>query len=471
MKHFEEIREQKSAFYKDLWAELSNIKVIDTHEHFDTNEKWYDVIKMEERLKIIDKGDNLIRLPYFFARSYVELSKRGDFDLWAKELKAYMGTGYLTSWMIAMEDLYDLEGPITPDYLREMERLLNEAYSKDLERNTYNHLEEVLKKEMNVEYAILNIDLGDHSKLPQPICRGAAGIPSILNGIKVPSDDEKNQNLIRQNVVYKFAKDTLKMNLKDIQTLDDYCEVTEKLLKYLRDSGDYCCIKMQMAYERSLFFPEPGTEIDNDNRFESMDEDKYEEEIAAKFNKYPEKRSDLISFGNYMMHRVLEWTSLNWRVPYQLHTGLARMYYGDSNAINLSYLFEKYPDMHFDLFHGNYPYNNLPGMLHQIKNISADLCWLPAVSPSAARSTLLQLLEVGDMVADISYHTPSMRTNLFGGDSGIVEGSYGALQLAKDVLINVLEELYNRGTLYSKSEAIELAKRVLFENPKRIFNL
>jgi hypothetical protein len=146
------------------------------------------------------------------------------------------------------------------------------------------------------------------------------------------------------------------------------------------------------------------------------------------------------------------------------------MYDGGSNALNLSHLFQKFPDIHFDLFHGNYPYNNLPGMLHQIHNISADLCWMPAISPSAAQQTLTELFEVGDMVSGQPYHIPSMRTCLFGGDSGIIEGSYGALQLAKDVLIRSLEDLFNRGHIF-RTDAIELAERVLYHNPKRIFGL
>ncbi|MHA1368541.1 MAG: hypothetical protein ACTSRA_02335, partial [Promethearchaeota archaeon] len=67
-------------------------------------------------------------------------------------------------------------------------------------------------------------------------------------------------------------------------------------------------------------------------------------------------------------------------------------------------------------------------------------------------------------------HVPSLRTSLFGGDSGIVEGSYGALQIAKDVLIRTLEDLHNRGHIFEQ-DAVDLAVRVLYENPKRIFSL
>ena len=52
----------------------------------------------------------------------------------------------------------------------------------------------------------------------------------------------------------------------------------------------------------------------------------------------------------------------------------------------------------------------------------------------------------------------------------MVEGAYGALQIAKDVLIRSLEDLHNRGHIF-EVDAIELAEEVLYTNPKRIFNL
>ena len=69
----------------------------------------------------------------------------GSYDDWARELLGHRGTGYLRSWLIAMEDLHGLEaGPITPEYLEKMERVINDAYADDLENGTYTHLNEVL---------------------------------------------------------------------------------------------------------------------------------------------------------------------------------------------------------------------------------------------------------------------------------------------------------------------------------------
>jgi hypothetical protein len=450
--YFARLRENESNFYQRMWQELSEMKVIDTHEHISPYSAWNG---QKEKLPYDSEKQPLGRIPEIFPHSYVHFSNKGSYKEWAQELLQHRGTAYLKSWLWAMEELYGLEAqPITPKYLEQMESILNEAYQSDVQNNQYSHMREILESKMHVEALIDNIDLGRHCELPQPICRGAAGIPLILNGIQVPNAVKgMNKNV---NSVYYFAETVLKMDVKEeIKTLDDYCAITEKFLNHLKTSGKFICIKMQNAYERPLWFPEPPEDSS---------------EIAKLFNKPYDDEQKLWLFGNYMMHFIMEWAAVHWNVPIQLHTGLARMYDGGSNALNLSHLFQKFPDLHFDLFHGNYPYNNLAGMLHQIGNISADLCWLPAISPTAAQRTLTELFEVGDMAGTWPDHIPSMRTSLFGGDSSLVEGSYGALLQAKDVLIRTLDDLHNRGLMFEK-DAIDLAERVLYSNPKRIFRL
>ncbi len=55
-----------------------------------------------------------------------------------------------------MEDLYGLEGPITPKYLEKMEHAINNVYHPDFENNTSHHLRDVLENQMHVERAIVD---------------------------------------------------------------------------------------------------------------------------------------------------------------------------------------------------------------------------------------------------------------------------------------------------------------------------
>lgn len=456
MPYFTTLRKKQSRFYQRLWQEISEMKIIDTHEHF------WTLKDLRDRITILNnRGERKLITPDIFYQSYVYIKPEGTHEDWLKELKKYYGTGYLRSWLIALEELYGIEGPINEAYLKMMEEEINNAYHEDFEKNSYNHFFDILHEKMNVEYLIQDISLEDHLKMPQPMCQAAACLPSIMEGITVPKGKVSMKNEYGNgngSLVYWFAQDKLNMNLEDIKTLDDYIDITEKLMNFLKKSGHYKCIKLNMAYQRPLYFSEPS---------------KNEATLRKMYNNPPYSEKECWLFSDYMMHFLLEWMQENWRVPIQIHTGLGRIYDNGSDAINLSNLFLKFPDLYFDLMHGNYPFNKSAGMFHQIPNITANLCWLPAISPTAAQKTLVEILEVGDMLIKqgwFSYHTPRQRVSLFGGDSAIVEGAYGALQIAKDVLIRTLEDLYNRGHIF-EMDAIDLAEQVLYSNPKRIFKL
>nr|MDO8118060.1 hypothetical protein [Candidatus Sigynarchaeota archaeon] len=233
MPYFQKLRERETRFYQRMWQELSEMRVIDTHEHFDNIAIWKKNCTQAD-------GSWHMTIPDALDRSYIHIKHAGGYTGWAKELLQHRGTGYLRAWQIAMEDLHGLEaGPITPRYLEEMEKRLNEAYKDDVERQTYTYLRHVLEDRMHVEKAILNVGLDSHCEYPQPWCQGAAGIPGILDGITVPKGASAG---MPQQPVYWYAKTKLGMDLKSIQTLDDYCDVTERLLKYLKDSGNYVCI-------------------------------------------------------------------------------------------------------------------------------------------------------------------------------------------------------------------------------------
>ncbi|MFX0141894.1 MAG: hypothetical protein ACFFDN_50120 [Candidatus Hodarchaeota archaeon] len=455
MSYFSKLREKQSKFYQQLWQEISEMKIIDTHEHF------WTIKDLKNRIAVSKKGERKLIAPDIFRQSYVFIKPEGTYEDWLKELKQYRGTGYLKTWLIALEELYGIEGPINESYLKIMEVKINNAYKEDFEKNSYYHLGEILRKKMNIQYLIQDITLEEHLEMPQPMCQAAARLPSIMEGITVPAgriplkpEDGDGNNAL----VYWFAQEKLRMNLDDIKTLDDYLDITEKLMDFLKYSGHYKSIKLNIAYDRPLYFHEPSNN---------------EATIRKRYNDPPHSEKECWLFGDYMMHFILEWMQENWRVPIQIHTGLARIYDDGSDATNLSNLFLKFPDLYFDLMHGNYPFNKMAGMLHQIPNINADLCWLPAISQTAAQRTLTEIFEVGDMLELQGwdpYHTPMLRTSLFGGDSAMVEGAYGALQIAKDVLIRTLEDLHNRGHIF-KVDAIDLAEQMLYSNPKRIFNL
>ncbi len=445
MGYFSTIQARQSSFYRRLWQELEGVKVYDTHEHLRPEEWLWQSTQGPQ-------GKELERLPAWkvFDCAYIHgpWQTAGGYTGWAEIINRQRGTGYLKSLLWAFEDLFDLEPPVTATYLEELETILNSAYTGDAPTN--DRMRHVVQDHMHAETVILNIHpLDEHLVLPKPTFQGAAGLPSICRGNIVPT---KTTGL-DEYVPYWFAVKKMGMNLADIRTLDDYLDIIDHIIDYISDKK-FLCTKFQLAYERPIQFPEPDDDVSK---------------IRAMFNQKYLAPEEQWKFGDYIMHYFLEKIAGKWNSPIQFHTGVGRMFDGGSNAINLSHLLEKFPDLKFDLMHGNYPwYNVLAGMLHQIPNVYADLCWLCIISPAAAQQLLVQLIEIGDMAGIQSGHEPSWRTSVFGGDCSMVEGSYGALLMAKDVVCRSMDDLYDRGLLLER-DAVEIAERLLYSNPKRLF--
>jgi hypothetical protein len=442
MSYFSVIQARQSSFYRRLWQELQGITIYDTHEH----------LYPEDYLWRTPQGTELERLPAWkvFDCAYIHGSwqSAGGYAEWANLINRQKGTGYLKSLLWAFEDLFDLEPPVTATYLEELENIINQAYTGDAPTN--DRLYHVIKDHMHAETVIQNLSpIDQHLKLPQPTFQATAGLSSICNGVLVPN----NTKNLDENVPYWFATQKMGKNLADIRTLDDYMDVIDHLIDFI-SSKKFLCANFQLAYERLFQFPEPDKDVSK---------------IRVLFNKKNLTQEEQWKFGDYILYYFLERMTKKWNHPVQFHTGLGQMIAGGGNAINLNHLFRKFPDLKFDVLHGNYPWHMvLAGMMHQIPNIYADLSWLCITSPTATQQALVQLIEIGDMAGTQSGHEPSWRTAVFGGDCVMVEGSYGALLMTKDVVCRAMDELYDRGLVLER-DAVEIAGRLLYDNPKRPF--
>jgi len=166
---------------------------------------------------------------------------------------------------------------------------------------------------------------------------------------------------------------------------------------------------------------------------------------------------------DYMMHQVIR-AAIEAGLPVQVHTGLQE---GNENIItnadptHLVNLFIEYKEARFDLFHGGYPYvHEWATLAKYFPNVTADITWLPIISPEMARRLLHELIET----------VPGNKIMAFGGDSITVEMAYGHSVMARQVVTRVLSEKVDEGYL-SENEAIMLARRMLRDNPASLYNL
>jgi predicted TIM-barrel fold metal-dependent hydrolase len=207
-------------------------------------------------------------------------------------------------------------------------------------------------------------------------------------------------------------------------------------------------LKCSVAYVRTL-------------RFEKVEYARAKEMFAAALGKkelsFPHELQD------YLMHSILA-AADRLNMTFQFHTGLLE---GNGNTLSnsdpslLNNLFLEYPNVDFDLFHIAYPYQGVACALTKMfPNVYMDMCWAHIISPSASASALHDFLDA----------IPYNKISAFGGDYCFIDGVYGHLHLSREVISRVLAEKVGQKT-FSLEKAVEIAKAMYYDNPKRIFKL
>jgi predicted TIM-barrel fold metal-dependent hydrolase len=233
-----------------------------------------------------------------------------------------------------------------------------------------------------------------------------------------------------------------------INSLDDYLNMVDESFEKAVKAGAVG-IKSTLAYQRKISY---------ETTAKSTAERIFTKGIRNA--SLEEKRM----FQDFMMHVVCEKCE-DYNLPFQIHTGIhARTgvpacVITNSNPVHLTNLFQEYPDVKFDMFHGGYPYIHEAGILAKYyPNVYLDACWLTHISPAAYRRGLDEWLEI----------LPANKIFAWGGDNILIEHSYASLMLAKDLIADVLAAKVNSG-YFSLKVAKSVANKILGENAIKIF--
>ncbi|HZW34382.1 MAG TPA: amidohydrolase family protein [Isosphaeraceae bacterium] len=242
---------------------------------------------------------------------------------------------------------------------------------------------------------------------------------------KQPSDDP-----------YRFAR---KAGLP-IASLDDYLVVLDRLFQTAKAAGA-ACLKTTLAYQRTLRF-----------------EDVPRERAARAFGR-PRSAlttAEIKDFEDFIMWRLVE-LSARYGLPFQIHTGHGRIQ--GSNPMNLVDLIEANPRTKFILFHGGFPWVGETGiiLMRHSAHVWLDSCWMPTLSYSTAKRAYHEWLEV----------MPSSRI-MWGADANHAEGIYGATEMTRRCLAEVLAEKVDRGDLL-EDHALRIGRQVLRDNALALF--
>ena len=169
-------------------------------------------------------------------------------------------------------------------------------------------------------------------------------------------------------------------------------------------------LKNALAYDRDVAFDEPDEKVAR----------------QAWGQRYP-TAAERKAFSDFVVDRLCALAGER-DVPMQMHLGTAII--RGSHPLKAAGLVERHPRTRFLLMHLAYPWSrDLLGMAFVYRNIWLDLTWSLLLSPSHFKLALHEAIEM----------LPDESRLMIGGDNWHCEETYGTLNLARQLIGEVLE--------------------------------
>jgi len=411
---------------------ISNMKVVDTHEHLEDQAGWIKPGKLDFMLLLQHYVYDDIRSAGMPKQTFNKLltdslSVMEKWNILKPYWEATSNTAYCRAALLTADKLFGVKD-LNETTVEDLSSKIKKAYRTDW----YN---QVLLKKCGVDFVVVD---EDNSML---------GDPGMFKHVK------RFGEFIFAVSAQKIETIAKEQNTP-IHTLDDFVTALGVSFHKAMDHNNVA-VKIGVAYERDLFFDDVNKEKADDVFRQIM------ALPAGSVLKY--NGSEIKPLQDYMVHRILDLARAT-NTPVQFHTGLQAgdgNYIGNSNPAHLTNLFLKYRDVKFILFHGGYPFGGeLASLAKGFKNVYIDMCWLYIISPSYSERYLHEWLET----------VPASKIMAFGGDFRNVENIYGHLLFAKQVVTKVLTEKVSDG-YFTEEEAIKIAQMILHDNAIRILKL
>ena len=143
------------------------------------------------------------------------------------------------------------------------------------------------------------------------------------------------------------------------------------------------------------------------------------------------------------------------------HRGLWRDYRA-ADPRSLIPVLMQHPGTKFEVYHAGMPWQREAGMMAKaFPNVWLNLCWSHSLSRQMARSALDEWLDL----------VPASKIVAFGGDTFLwIEWVLGDLVQTRENLAAVLAKRIGEGLL-TEEHALGLARMMLCDNPKRLYQL
>ncbi len=423
---------KKEKIINDLYGKIKNIPVADSHEHLPSEEErissWNnDIFTLLSQQYLNDdlissgmKEEDIEKL------HDVSISLEKRWKIFSPFWQHIKYGSYARSVLESLADVYGFSEINDINY--------QEISAKIRDYVKPGYYEKILKKKCNIKLCLNYHDYKDVSKvdrkyfIPVPHCDSLA----VFNNLEALKEIESFFNCN----IYSFKQ---------------YLSLLEDLVNQFK-KDKIPALKFSVAYQRTLNFSR-CTFFEAENVFNKI-HIHYGEGISY---------SEAIPMQNYLIRHLVECAGKN-DMTIVFHTGIQagnRHILEDTNPALLTSLFRDYPFVRFNLFHGGIPFFTEAGLMAKyFPNVSVDMAWMHIISPEISRQSLRYWFDT----------VPLNKIIGFGGDLIAVENVTGHIKMAKENISIVLAEKILSGSLTEK-KALNIAEKILFENPVNIFKL
>jgi hypothetical protein len=414
----------------ELFEEISEIPVIDAHEHLPSEAEYLQ--NQYSGLNMFAGGYVWHDLESAGLSSQFKATMRDPghkpVDDWWPVVRPYwqhvLHSSYAKALRIAVRDLYGI-ADINDSTIYELAEHVIEDNSPGL-------YSRIFRDKCGIEATITN-----KGQAAYPDDPGLYGIMALFK----PGDFTGNY--------VKAMEEKTGRELVDIGSLAEACQV---LMREDLDQG-------------ALGFKFMAAHTASPNETVAVEEFQLAQKSEYRSQSDPTEYTALFSVSypalrDYLLDKLLD-VAAESDVPVAVHTG----YWGDYRKLDPKHLLTfagRRKDVRFDLFHLGMPMVRDAALIGKIlPNVTLNLTWCVIISQVQTYRMLIELIDL----------VPANKIIAFGGDYvASAQEVYGHLYLARQTVAAALAFRIEQGD-FDRDEALRLARLWFYENPRRIYGL
>lgn len=406
---------QRSELEKHLCEAMEELEIIDAHEHLGPEkvrvESPVDVFTLFSHYTRGDLGVAGMSEEDYQALFNQDIPLERRWELFAPYWREIRWGSYARAALLAAQQFYGFDD-INDETYEPLSQKMKEANKPGL-------YERVLRDTCKIRTALTQCGSTD------------LGTPLLTPVMPMVYAMESWKDLLRPG----YAPDAT------VRSLDDYLDVVRGYIVRVKGEGAVGLKMMSNPYTAPS-----------------------REEAARAFKKLRDDEQGSLPLPNPLRDYVVD-QAISFAAEQDLVVAVHTGYWGDFRVLDPLHMIpilQRHPRTRFDIYHLGYPWVRESLMLGKgFANVWINFCWTHIISQ---RFAVAGLDEAIDLI-------PMNKILAFGGDYGLpVEKVYGHLVMAREDIAEVLARRIENGQL-SETQALELVRKWLWENPKELYKL